>query len=421
MSAAPFDPADRLHFYRDHLERTLLPFWMERAADPSGAGVFTCFDNRGRDLHSRDKYVWSQGRWAWMMGRLARLSERGSLTLDRDALTWRARETTRWLRERAMLDDGSFAYVLGEDDRPKEAFPGAGPAPSMFADAFAILGATESAHALQDRALLRWALDLLGPLADRMATGNVVSEPYPIPDGCVAHSFAMIMLNVCHTALEAARALDPAAVPALEARCDAFLGSVLSFVGDDALVTEVRCAGGTGETLLERHVNPGHALESMWFVLHRAVERGEETVIQRAADVIVRSLSIGWDADQGGLLRFVDRDGGTPRGPTSGTRMEALIQDTWDTKLWWPHSEALYATLLGYRLTGRETLGTWFQGVEAYVFRTFPNPDARIGEWIQIRDRSGDPLDKVVALPVKDPFHIVRNVALIIEALEAWP
>ena len=39
-------------------------------------------------------------------------------------------------------------------------------------------------------------------------------------------------------------------------------------------------------------------------------------------------------------------------------------------------------------------------------------------EWIQIRTREGYPQEKVVALPVKDPYHIIRNVILIIELLE---
>ena len=41
-----------------------------------------------------------------------------------------------------------------------------------------------------------------------------------------------------------------------------------------------------------------------------------------------------------------------------------------------------------------------------------------MGEWIQIRTREGKPQEKVVALPVKDPYHIIRNVILIIELLE---
>ena len=52
-----------------------------------------------------------------------------------------------------------------------------------------------------------------------------------------------------------------------------------------------------------------------------------------------------------------------------------------------------------------------------YTFRTFPGRDPEIREWIQIRTKSGEPQEKVVALPVKDPFHITRNLLLILELL----
>ena len=41
-----------------------------------------------------------------------------------------------------------------------------------------------------------------------------------------------------------------------------------------------------------------------------------------------------------------------------------------------------------------------------------------MGEWIQIRDRQGKPEEKVVALPVKDPFHITRAYLHIIDLLK---
>jgi mannose/cellobiose epimerase-like protein (N-acyl-D-glucosamine 2-epimerase family) len=55
--------------------------------------------------------------------------------------------------------------------------------------------------------------------------------------------------------------------------------------------------------------------------------------------------------------------------------------------------------------------------VHDYTFATFPNPDRNVGEWIQIRDRQGRPLDKVVGLPVKDPYHLTRNLLLLVELL----
>jgi N-acylglucosamine 2-epimerase len=50
-----------------------------------------------------------------------------------------------------------------------------------------------------------------------------------------------------------------------------------------------------------------------------------------------------------------------------------------------------------------------------YSFRVFPQPDPAVGEWIQIRDRRGQPLERVVALPVKDPYHIARNLIQVLE------
>ena len=38
---------------------------------------------------------------------------------------------------------------------------------------------------------------------------------------------------------------------------------------------------------------------------------------------------------------------------------------------------------------------------------------------MQIRMRDGRPQEKVVALPVKDPFHITRNLCLILELLSS--
>jgi N-acylglucosamine 2-epimerase len=56
-----------------------------------------------------------------------------------------------------------------------------------------------------------------------------------------------------------------------------------------------------------------------------------------------------------------------------------------------------------------------FDRVWQYTLATFPNPDSQVGEWIQIRDRKGAPLERVVALPVKDPYHIARNLLQVIE------
>ena len=71
-----------------------------------------------------------------------------------------------------------------------------------------------------------------------------------------------------------------------------------------------------------------------------------------------------------------------------------------------------------YDRTDHSEFLDWFEKLFDYVYATFPNPDPEIREWIQIRTREGAPQEKVVALPVKDPYHIIRNVVLIIELLQ---
>ena len=196
------------------------------------------------------------------------------------------------------------------------------------------------------------------------------------------------------------------------------------FRNDDGTITEFWSADpAKRDTMLGSYINPGHDLESMWFIIHLAQRLKQKERVEQALAVMQAAFRVGWDAPYGGLCQFVHRNGGQPRGAVPPELEEAemikKLRGNWDNKLWWPHSEALYAMLLGYHLSGDKTFMDAYWQVHEYVYRTFPNPDRGIGEWIQIRDRQGAPVDKVVALPVKDPFHITRNYILCIDLLRA--
>jgi N-acylglucosamine 2-epimerase len=45
-------------------------------------------------------------------------------------------------------------------------------------------------------------------------------------------------------------------------------------------------------------------------------------------------------------------------------------------------------------------------------------PDKEFGEWTQKLDRQGNKINDLIALPVKDPFHLLRGLILAIETLE---
>ena len=138
-----------------------------------------------------------------------------------------------------------------------------------------------------------------------------------------------------------------------------------------------------------------------------------EKYLSRICKAAESTFLLGWDSEFGGLFRFVDRDGGRPRGegneeeqPADSDRAEyeKMVLGTWDSKLWWPHAEALYLFALLYEKS------------RDYAFSVFP--DRCLGEWVQIRRRDGMPEDRVVALPVKDPFHILRSFIKLVELAE---
>ena len=50
-----------LRFYREHLTRHVMPFWVERSIDREHGGITNIITDDGR-VTSTEKYLWSQGR-----------------------------------------------------------------------------------------------------------------------------------------------------------------------------------------------------------------------------------------------------------------------------------------------------------------------------------------------------------------------
>ncbi|MEX2641686.1 MAG: AGE family epimerase/isomerase [Balneolales bacterium] len=400
-----------LNFYKRHVEEVLLPFW-SRALDHRNGGVFTCFNNAGDRLISTDKYTWSQGRFLWLWSRLARMTAECKLSGEPEPYHEHLHKTALFLDEHVFLDNGNCAFLLTENGDKKESIPGQGFDTSFYADCFVAIGMGEYAGLMQDRGRLDKALAVYKRIRDRLDRGDIRSEPYPVPDGYRAQSVPMIMLNVSQGLAEVAETLDHPESGRLLDHSIAYMRDIMdNFCLDDHHLVEMlpEDSSETG-TLLYRHLNPGHAIECMWFVMHTARRTGYTGYLEKAAMVMERAARLGWDPVHGGLLRFADCEGGEPKGERGGSAYEKLITGSWDLKLWWPHSEALYASLLA----GNTPLHERFRD---YTFSVFPNPDKTVGEWIQIRDRQGKPVEKVAALPVKDPFHILRNMLLIIDHL----
>lgn len=405
---------------RAALADSILPFWW-RAIDAERGGVFSCWNNAGSVLASRDKFTWSQGRFVWMCSRLSEAVQRGVIPGDAAALRAHAKKTAQFLVEHALQPDGRCAFRLTAEGQPQEAFPGSGTAPSVYADCFVAMGCAELARVTGERAALDQAWQLVASIERIMAAAEFPTWPTPIPAGHDAYAPPMIFLNIALNAYRAAVALDDGRVAQAEAWCRTAAARIFAqFAESHGQVMEFRVRRGFPATdaMLSRLTNPGHTLEGAWMLLAVAHREGRRDWLVQATRIILSAFERGWDAEFGGLFYYVDAEGGEPRGAVGDTAYERGVRTSWDTKLWWPHSEALAASLACYRLTGDADALAWFERTFEYVFRTFPNPDRQVGEWIQIRDRQGRPLDRVVALPVKDPYHITRNLLQLLELFD---
>ncbi len=364
------------------------PFWLERGIDREFGGVLSCMSDDGRVL-SGDKFIWSQARSVWTFSALYNRIEPRPEFLDA------ARNSVRFLLAHGRDDRGRWVYHTDREGRVLEG------ATSIYADCFAIYGLSEYYRATRDEQALTVARQSFDRVVRRIEEPDFnETMPYPMPPEWRNHGVPMIMTEVAH---ELGQTLGD---PRVEDRAVEYANRIMKyFVKPQRKVLlefltrdyqELPAPAGT-------FVMPGHAIESMWFVLHVARHHQNPDLIQKAAEVIRWHLESGWDNEYGGMFLSRDIAGGEPFLPHS------------QKKVWWPHVEALYATLLTYELTGQEWCREWYQKVSDWTWSHFPMPNC--GEWYQRLTREGQPTMEVIALPVKDPFHLPRAAILIAQLM----
>jgi N-acylglucosamine 2-epimerase len=87
-------------------------------------------------------------------------------------------------------------------------------------------------------------------------------------------------------------------------------------------------------------------------------------------------------------------------------------------KFWWPHNEAIVATLMAYLLTRDEKYAQWHQMVHDYAYSHFH--DAEYGEWFGYLHRDGSIAQTAKGNLYKGPFHLPRQEWYCIKLLEKY-
>lgn len=365
---------------RSELVDNILPFWLKHAPDREKGGYFNCLDSEGIPFSS-EKGMWSTARATWMFSRAANDIEREPAWLDF------ARRGCRFMLRHGFDDDGRMYFLVTRDGRPvyRRRY--------LYTECFASIALSEYGRASCDGEALRRAREIFTRVLHLAENpGASLCPKFLAGRELKTLSLPMILLS---TAQVLRRNMPDPLYDEVIGRCASEMLDHFLDHGKRALLENV---GPGGERRFDipagRLVNPGHALECAWFLLEETRRRPNPEIASAALRVIDYALQAGWDEKFGGILYFVDLEGRPPE------------QYEHDMKLWWVHLEALYATLLAWRVSGRKKYLDWFNRVNTYCFGYFPDPAH--GEWFGYLHRDGTLSNPLKGSHWKAPFHLPR-------------
>lgn len=374
----------RAKLYNDELLNSVVPFWQRYGIDEIHGGYLTAL-NRDGSLLDGDKSIWFQGRGAWMFASL-----NNQVNVSKEWLA-AARSGIDFLRRHAASPSGKLYFTVTRQGAPLRLRR------YFFSEAFAAIAEAAYYQAsgeeqAKQRAVKFLASYLLGIRADDPAQAKV--DPQVRPQIGLAPWMICIV-----TAQELRRVLGEAIVleQTLTGWVDTAIEQITShFMNDQqqALLEVVSPNGDIIDHFDGRQLNPGHALECAWFILWEGLLRNNHRYRQIGCTILDWMWERGWDRQYGGIFYFRDL-------------YDLPVQDYWhDMKFWWPHCEAIIATLLAWLSTGEDRYRQWYEQVHQWTFSHFPDPE--YGEWFGYLHRDGTLSVPLKGNTWKGPFHIPR-------------
>lgn len=375
--------------YKKELLDYVVPFWLEKSQDLKYGGYFTCLTREG-DVFDTDKFVWLQSRQVWMFSYLYSKVEKRRDWLDC------ALQGAEFLRKYGHDGDYNWYFSLTCEGKPLIA-PYNIYSYTFAAMAFGQLSLITGIQEYADIARKTYEKILMRSANPKDKWNKAVSGTRDLKN----FAFPMIL---CNLSLEIEPLLDEKVMNDTIAKClhevlDVFWRPEIGLVVENVTVDERLSDSFDG-----RLINPGHALEAMWFIMDLAVRLNRTDIINKATDIGLTMLSYGWDEQYGGIFYYMDRLG------------YPLQQLEWDQKLWWVHIETLICMIKGYQLTGNEECLKWFAKVHDYTWTHFK--DTEYPEWFGYLNRRGEVLLPLKGGKWKGCFHVPRGLFQCWQTLE---
>lgn len=383
--------------YRSILLDNILPFWLRCGYDREYGGVLTCLDREG-NVMDETKSVWFQGRCAWVYAFAYNNIKRDPAFLEfsRSCLDF---------IEKYCFDpqDGRMYFEVTRDGRPlrKRRY--------VFSECFAAIAMAEYSLATGESIWAEKALHLFKDIQRFINTPGILEPKYLPTQPAQGHSVTMILINT------ASRIREVISDPVLDEQIDRSLGAIRDYFMHPEYKALLETVGPDGElidTLAGRTINPGHCIETSWFLLEESRHRGwDPSIRDMALQILDWSWKWGWDNEYGGIINFRD---------CKGFPSQDYSQDM---KFWWPQTEAVIATLYAYEATGDARYLEMHRLANDWMMEYLPDPV--YGEWFGYLHRDGSVAQSAKGNIFKGPFHIprmlVKSTMLIGEILKSMP
>ncbi|XP_071784123.1 N-acylglucosamine 2-epimerase-like [Asterias amurensis] len=373
---------------------SVMDYWLKYSNDNVNGGFFTCL---GRDGKRYDdlKYCWLQGSQVWTYCKLYNTIPKYHTPEVLQAAKKGGAFLQNYVKNPAT---GKCYFIITKSGKAVKTKS------NIFSECFYILAMSELARATLDQKYKLEAVKMLDQLQHWVCvddTGLGCPQLMGAPR-VNSLSVAMVFLNLLDEVTvndvslqEKYAQLEKWSIEQCLQHMQRDGNVILETVSTDG--KELPGADG-------RLMNPGHAIETGWFLLQCAVKHNLPDLKKLAVDnFITKPFQSGWDLDNGGLFSFLDVDGLSP------TQLE------WNMKLWWPHCEALIAFIMAYRETKEDRFLDMFEKVFDYTISRFIDPDH--GEWFGYLSQEGKVTHDFKGGPNKGCFHIPRCLLLCTQIL----
>ena len=365
--------------YKKDLTENIMPFWMEHGWDRENGGVYTCVDRDG-SLMDSTKSVWFQGRFAFICAYAYNNVEKNQEWLDA------AKSTLDFIEKHCFDEQGHMYFSVTAEGKPlrKRRY--------VFSETFASIAMSEYALATGDEHWAKRALQVFEDTQRFLNTPGFLPAKFEPEVQLQSHSIIMILINVGSCIRKVIND------PKLTQQIDESIAKLKKYFIHPECKCLLETVGMNGEFIdnnMGRTINPGHCIETTWFIMEEAKLRGwDKPMLDMALQIFDWSWDWGWDKQYGGIINFRD---------CKNLPSQDYSQDM---KFWWPQCETIISSLYAYLGTGDEKYLYRHERISEWTYAHFP--DAEYGEWYGYLHRDGTVAQPAKGNLFKGPFHIPR-------------